>query len=590
MMASNDPLEDKRVEDLASHLAETTDKNVPNLLLALQDILDSVVPGSQRADKIKKDIWNFELLQSVLLALKQDFSLINGKWNTAAALAKILAHCSVGLDPPDSHEFHALFLPDAAERLLILSRNIQHRYCKIPEKTLTLKDDLIKNFKEVVDSLQWLYSGHLFLTTNVLRSNYLLQMLITDDRETSIILLGMVQSAVRVNSLVLNTLDEKVVHSVLDEIIFKLSAFNDAEIGAAATRALVNIADVHTPLIRLLYTRYKGLRPLLSRWTGRGFGRDLKRLLALLDAGSAQQAELHRLHRAATTIQAIWKGFLQRKKLKKANRGLATLQRSYRAKKVEKSRIQEYEREQKELEHQLLMARRKAIRETRQKQLDMISAMPPGDVNKYLAMSQIQCAIRIQARWRGVLERRKLGLRKATARQVKAAITIQRHARRFLKKQEEKKKEPLLWQPPPGLDDDRRVELQKVIDEKRNKGTPKERNREAQEELHKQAQEMLLRYFAFRGKQRKTYQKREALLASLETDADLLTNAPKLEDASNRDVYTFTSHSAPIAAKALSNHREELLLLRQPWWRKLHIEEKTDDEIAEEYDTEFKIL
>ncbi|XP_041460563.1 IQ calmodulin-binding motif-containing protein 1-like [Lytechinus variegatus] len=589
-MASNDPLEDKRVEDLAAHLAETTDKNVPNLLLALQDILDSVVPGSQRAEKIKKEIWNFELLQSVLLALKQDFSLINGKWNTAAALAKILAHCSVGLDPPDSHEFHALFLPEATERLLILSRNIQHRYCKIPEKTLTLKDDLIKNFKEVVDSLQWLYSGHLFLTTNVLRSNYLLQMLITDDRETSVVLLGMVQSAVRVNSLVLNTLDEKVVHSLLDEIIFKLSAFNDAEIGAAATRALVNIADVHTPLIRLLYTRYKGLRPLLSRWTGRGFGRDLKRLLALLDAGSAQQAELNRLHRAATTIQAIWRGFLQRKRLKRANRGLATLQRSYRAKKEEKSRIQEYEREQKELEHQLLMARRKAIRETRQKQLDMISAMPPGDVNKYLEMSQIQCAIRIQARWRGVLERRKLGLRKATAQQVKAAITIQRLVRRFLKKQEERKKEPLLWQPPPGLDDDRRVELQKIIDEKRNKETPKERSREAQEELHKQTQEMLLRYFAFRGKQRKNYQRREALLASLETDADLLTNAPKLDDASNRDVYTFTSHSAPIAAKALSNHREELLLLRQPWWRKLHIEEKTDDEIAEEYDTEFKIL
>lgn len=589
-MASNDPLEDKRVEDLALHLAETTDKNVPNVLLALQDILDSVVPGSQRADKIKKEIWNFELLQSVLLALKQDFSLIHGKWNTAAALAKILAHCSVGLDPPDSHEFHALFLPEASERLLILSRNIQHRYCKIPEKTLTLKDDLIKNFKEVIDSLQWLYSGHIFLATNVLRSNYLLQMLITDDRETSIVILGMIQSAVRANSAVLKTLDEKVVHSLLDEIVFKLSAFNDAEIGAAATRALVNIADVHSALIKLLYTRYKGIRPLLSRWTGRGFGRDLKKLLALLDAGSAQQAELQRLHRAAVTIQAVLRGFLQRKKLKRANRGLATLQKTYRAKKEEKSRVHEYEREQKELEHQLLMARRKAIRQTRQKQLDMISAMAPGDVSKYLELSQIQCAVKIQARWRGVLERRKLGLRKASAQQVKAAITIQRHARRFLKKQEEKRKEPLLWQPPPGLDDDRRVELQKEIDEKRNKQMSKERSRETQEDLHKQAQEMLLRYFAFRGKQRKTYQRREALLASLETDADLLTNAPKLEDASNRDVYTFTSHSAPIAAKALSNHREELLLLRQPWWRKLHIEEKTDDEIAEEYDTEFKIL
>ena len=39
-MASNDPLEDKRVEDLAAHLAETTDKNVPNLLLALQGMWD----------------------------------------------------------------------------------------------------------------------------------------------------------------------------------------------------------------------------------------------------------------------------------------------------------------------------------------------------------------------------------------------------------------------------------------------------------------------------------------------------------------------------------------------------------------------
>ncbi|XP_072173567.1 IQ calmodulin-binding motif-containing protein 1-like [Diadema setosum] len=589
-MAENDPLEDKRVEDLASHLAETTDRNVPNLLLALQDILDSVVPGSQRAEKIKKEIWNYELLQSVLIALRQDFSQINGKWNTAAALAKILAHCSVGLDPPDSHEFHAIFLPEAAERLIILSRNIQHRYCKIPEKTLTLKDDLIGNFKEVIESLQWLYSGHLFLTTNVLRSNYLLQMLITDDRETSVTLLGLIQSAVRVNSVVLNTLDEKVVHSLLDEIVFKLSAFNDAEIGAAATRTLVNIAASHEALIKLLYTRYKGLRPLLSRWTGRGFGRDLKRLLSLLDAGSAQQAELQRLHRAATTIQAIWRGILQRRKLKKAKRGMSTLQRTYRQKKEEKSRVHEYEKEQRELQHQLLMARRKAIRETRQKQLDMISAMHPADVNKYLALSQIQSAIRIQARWRGVLERRKLGLRKASALQVKAAITIQRHVRRFLKKQEEKRKEPFLWQPPPGLDDERRVELQREIDEKRNKEKPKELSREAQEELHQQAQEMLLRYVAFRAQHRKNYQRREALLAALNTDADLLTNAPKVDVASNRDVYTFTSHSAPIAAKALANHREELQLLRQPWWRKLHIEEKTDDEIAEEYDTEFKIL
>ena len=72
-------------------------------------------------------------------------------------------HCAVGLEPTDTYEYHAIFLPEAAERLLILSRNIQFRYMKIPEKTLTLKDDLIKDFKEAIEALQWLISGHVFL-------------------------------------------------------------------------------------------------------------------------------------------------------------------------------------------------------------------------------------------------------------------------------------------------------------------------------------------------------------------------------------------------------------------------------------------
>lgn len=55
------------------------------------DILDRVVSGSQKAEQVKKAIWKFELLQSVLIALKQDFSQIQGKWKTAASLSKILA-------------------------------------------------------------------------------------------------------------------------------------------------------------------------------------------------------------------------------------------------------------------------------------------------------------------------------------------------------------------------------------------------------------------------------------------------------------------------------------------------------------------
>ncbi|XP_033121086.1 IQ calmodulin-binding motif-containing protein 1-like [Anneissia japonica] len=135
-------------------------------MFIISDILDSVVPASSHASAIKKAIWDLDLLPSVLIALKQDFSQITGKWDTAAALSKILALCSVGLDPSESHEFYAIFLPESCERLLILCRNIQHRYTKIPEKTLKLKDDLIKDFQEVLEALRWLYSAHVFLTTH----------------------------------------------------------------------------------------------------------------------------------------------------------------------------------------------------------------------------------------------------------------------------------------------------------------------------------------------------------------------------------------------------------------------------------------
>ncbi|XP_071942070.1 IQ calmodulin-binding motif-containing protein 1-like [Antedon mediterranea] len=589
-LSKNKEFEIKRVADLAAQVvAEKSDRNVPLLLLGLQDILDTVVPGSANASAIKKTIWGLDLLPSVLIALKQDFSQITGKWDTAASLSKILAQCSVGLDPSESHEFYAIFLPESCERLLILCRNIQHRYTKIPEKTLKLKDDLIKDFQEVMEALRCLYSAHIFLTTHVLRSNYLLQMLITDDKETSIVLLGLIQNCVRVNVLVLQSVSDKVVFSLLDEMIYKLSAFNDAEVGAAATRALVNIADVHPPLIQLLYNRYKGLRPLLSRWTGQGFGRDLKKLLGLLDAGSEHQAQLLRLHRAAVTIQAIWKGYKSRKQLKKADNAFTNFQKTFRAKQEVRDRKMDRDRRQRELHHQLLVSRRQALRDSRQKQLDMIAALHPSDVNQYLQKSQVNAAVKIQAHWKGYQERQRLGLRKATAQQVKAAMVIQSYVRRWLKQREQDRMDITLYTLPPGLSDERRVELQAVIDKYRENHPPKQRSREKMEELHSRSHDLLSKHLMLRGVDRKKEQRRRALLAALETDADLIINAPKLQDANERNIHQFQSQSRPVAAKAKADHDIIIQSLQQPWWRKFHMEEKTDEEIQQEYG-EFRIL
>ncbi len=42
----------------------------------------------------------------------------------------IYRKCCVGLDPPDSHDFYGVFLPDTVEKVLSLARRLQQKYIK----------------------------------------------------------------------------------------------------------------------------------------------------------------------------------------------------------------------------------------------------------------------------------------------------------------------------------------------------------------------------------------------------------------------------------------------------------------------------
>lgn len=72
------------------------------------------------------------------------------------------------------------------------------------------------------------YGGVMFMKCSsvvylvVLRSQWLLQMLISDDADTAHSALNLIQYAVRVNSDVVSSLDEKVLHALLDEMVFKI--------------------------------------------------------------------------------------------------------------------------------------------------------------------------------------------------------------------------------------------------------------------------------------------------------------------------------------------------------------------------------
>ena len=136
---------------------------------------------------------------------------------------------------------------------------------------------------------------------------------------------------------------------------------------------------------------------------------------------------------------------------------------THREKRVSTQKMKEEEQAQKELEHMLLLQRRRAMRGLRKKQLESLDILPAGkmvtlkqtcidcnaiffvfsvckrlllllaEVAKYLAKESSEAATKIQARWRGHHVRQTVYLRKDMVTQVKAVITMQRSVRHTFK-------------------------------------------------------------------------------------------------------------------------------------------------------------
>ncbi|CAH1774154.1 unnamed protein product [Owenia fusiformis] len=571
--------DDRRIITLAAEVAGAGDVRIPGLLLQLKEYLDATPSGSKQIKQLKNDIWSYDLLPVLILVLKQDYTKVAQGWNTAAQLSKVVSQCCVGIEPSGESDFYDKLLPDAIENMLILAWRIQEKYIETSVATKRSKEQMLDDFKLVADSLRYLFSGHTSLTVNALSSPWLLQLLLTDDVETAVVVISIIISVVRVNLLAPVTVDNKVLHNILDELIYKLSASMDESVGSASTKCLLTLCDAQATMIEILCSRYKGLRPLLSKWTGKGFGRDLRQLLLLLDTGNKQKADMERLHRAACTIQAMFRSFKTRKKLNRADKAMGKLQKSFRAKREKAEKAREMRAMQQELQHLLLLRRKKAMRDLRNKQLEAIRILPAGQMDQYLEKEQQRAAIKIQAQFRGYRQRKSIGspnARKRATKRLRSVIIIQRAVRKWLERLRVKRREPPPWQRPPGLTDDRRVELQaKILDWRENHPFPS-KTRPQQEELHNKVQDAIRSHISQCKTIRKLEQRREALLARLETDADLLLNAPSLVDASDKDIELYTSRSAPVAAKARQNHINEIKLLNQPWWRKLTDEYQDD--------------
>lgn len=297
---------DPRVLALAAQVTESREQDIPLLLLKLKGILNSASLGSEESKKIKQDIYSYDLTQYCMLVLRQDHFRLHGGWAAAAQLAEILSHCCVGLEvKEDPEEFYKKFLPSAIDNLLVLGRRLQARFIRAIKDEE--KQDFLHWFQTVTDAICWLFGGHVQLAACVLQNDHFLQLLITDDVETAVLMMSVLHNLLKVNSSVLLQVDEETLHSVLDELVYKLSSTTNPVIGNAATKLLVVVAKFCKQLVKLLTTRYKGLKGLLSKqWTGKGFDRDLSQLLDLLYVEQSNgKGEMQRQHQAACIIQAM---------------------------------------------------------------------------------------------------------------------------------------------------------------------------------------------------------------------------------------------------------------------------------------------
>ncbi|KAH3699932.1 IQ calmodulin-binding motif-containing protein 1-like [Dreissena polymorpha] len=585
MSRGTSPARDKRIITLAAEVAETKDRRVPSVLLRLKPILDTCPSGTTDGGRVRREIVEFELLEVLILILKQDYSIIEGQWHTAARLCTILGQAVSGLDLPKDQlrDIEKKKLPDAIDNMFLVARRIQARYLVIPKVPSKEKERsfLLGCFKSVIEALVLISAGYVLITSKVLSSPWLLQLMIMDNGDSVTMVMDMVVKVIRANWLAVKEVGHKTLYSIMDELVYKLSVEQAASLGAGATKCVLCICEYHKPMVTSLSTRYRGLRPLLSRWDGKGFSRDLKELYRLLEAGNAQRAEMEKNYDSALIIQANWRGFITRKKLSKANQAFAKFQKAFRNRQRLREETLVREKHQTEMEYKGLLNRQRIMREFRERQLHCLEILPAAKVDAFLQAEETQAATKIQKMWRGYNERSQLTGRRDHVQRTRAAVKIQRCVRTWLERLERRKGDVPIHLRPPGLNDDRRVELQKTIANWREENPPRANTREELEKVHNQAMSMLAQYYSGLRKSRKDEHKRDTLMARLDIDSELCSLAPPLDKVTQKDVEMYSTRSVPVATKARVNHMETLRNLQLPWWKKLG-DEFQDSEVQEE--------
>lgn len=440
---------------IAAEITECSDRQIPDLLMRLRDIILSAPSGTPEAGRLKQEVYDYEVLPFLLLCLRQDFSRVKGSWDTGVKLCELTNKILAGVTPTDPDVFESTTLVEFSENMMVLARRIQDRYVMSLEPNSLVTEnspgELLQIFQSLLELLQKYLLSHNKLIVRCITSPWFLQLFVTDDEETAILMVKFLQFLVTHKNDLLAHVEDKLLYSILDEMTYTLSVTKSSAWAGATVRCVLKICQVFPPLIDSLSNRYKGLRLIVTKWgTRSAFARDLNELIFLLDAGTAQRAQLERYHVAAQRIQAVWRSFAARARLRRQSDSAAKIQRLFRNYSIRREQSEARRKVCLALEHQVALARRRHFREKLEREIELMETLPAPIVNLHKRREQTAAATRIQSHWRGHVARQGMDSKRQAMLRFRAAVRIQRCIRKWLARLDARRKEPPAFQRPPG--------------------------------------------------------------------------------------------------------------------------------------------
>ena len=510
-------------------------------------------------------------------------------------------------------ELYEMLLPTAVDSLLILANSLlEHESAPAPQKpkpasrTRSNANSTLQTFQSILISLSKLCSAHRQCAFKTIQSPYVLSMIISNQPQHCLAVVTTLNHLLATDEQLFASVPEDHLPTVLDVLAYKLTTSDEIEeLQIECLKLLAAFIEHNLDMLPALCAKYGSLPGVATRLESRGLGEKVELLVENLalcaqetrgvderdgdvgvsglqsqvvdesDRSIATHTETTRsvetvltVNRAATIIQASWRGYADRLRLKRMmDRRVGKFQLQYHPIATKQKERNDFAMCRRDVAVTKRLQGLSEMRTFHEKQMSLLEQLPAGEVASFLHNQQISAATRIQACWRGRMERERYQKRKEHARLVAGVVVIQRAMRRFLKRKGRGRQLQPSVPGYPKVEGQEREQLLRETAKYREENPPPQSSEAQLRQTHDEVQRLLSEFYLCAPEETRKAERRKLSLSNLERDCSLLLAAPRLSDVRDEQIEAFSSGSRAVAVMARQAHREELRAMELPWWK-----------------------